>query len=212
MENTASAPDDEEEAMKWDLMKRQSRTYFELDQLVHAVESLSTWRAMEDQYLTSAQKPSSVPPELKDARKAVTEAMEPILKGILQDPVDESEAADLKQIRTAYLPEIVLAYNTVLHAAGNLITRDCLLESMELANVIAKDDGTVGSDGVSMEVNGLEECFTQAGRMRELVRSFAWTSRVMLILKAEGKPWKGKRDRQGRDLGIWEIGRRGVEE
>ena len=199
MENTLSRPDDEQEAMSWELMKRQSRNYFELAELVHAIENLSEWRTEEDKYLGKAPKPSGVPSALKRARADVQEAMQPILKGILLNPIDEEEAEDLKHIRYNYLPEIVIAYNTVLHAAGNLITRDCLLESMELANVIAKG-------GVSGESNGLEEAFVQSGRMRELVEAFALTSKVMLVLKAEGKPWKPRKDRIGRDLGMWELG------
>lgn len=203
MENTASTPFDEREAMAWALMKRQSRTYFELEQVVRAVEGLSFWRAEEDKYVSKTPKPSTVPSVLKRAKEAVSFAMEPILKGILQNPTDEEEAEHLMIIRNAYLPEIVIAYNTVLHAAGNLITRDSLLESMELVNTIAKD-GNTGSK--ADESNGLEDCFVQAGRMRELVESFALTSKVMLVLKAEGKQWKPKKDRKGSDLGIWEIG------
>ena len=202
MDDNASAPFDEQEALAWELMKRQSRTYFELEQLVGAVESLSSWRTEEHKYVSKSQKPSNVPSVLKRAKEDVSAAMDPLLKGILQTASNEEEAVDLQFIRKTYLPEILIAYNTVLHGAGNLITRDCLLESMELANTIAKPS----TAGDSQESNGLEESFVLAGRMRELVKSFALTSKVMLILKAEGKQWKPRKDREGRDLGIWEIG------
>ena len=45
-----------------------------------------------------------------------------------------------------------------------------------------------------------------AGRMRELVDSFAQTSKSMLVLKAEGKKWAPRKGREGKDLAIWEIG------
>lgn len=199
MDNTASSPLDEEESQRWELMRKQSRTYYELEQLVHAVEALSDWRTEEHKYVSQAQKPTTVPSILKRAKAAVSVAMDPLLNGILQNPVDEQEAEDLAHIRLTYLPEIIIAYNTVLHAAGNLITRDSLLESMDLSVVVANGDESDDS-------NGLAECFVKAGRMRELVSSFALTSKVMLVLKAEGKPWKPRKDREGKDLGVWEIG------
>lgn len=178
-------------------MARQSRTYHELEQLVHAIEALAHWRDEEEKYITKAPKPSTVPSSLKEAKAAVSDAMAPILTGILLHPRDEQEASDLAFIRDTYVPEVVVAYNTVLHAAGNLITRDALLESMDLSVAIASTDG---------EGNGLAECFQRSGRLRELVSSFALTSKVMLVLKAEGKPWKARKDREGKALGIWEIG------
>ena len=202
METNESGPSDEQEAIRWDIMKRQSRTYYELEQLIGAVETLSTWRIEENKYVNKSPKPNSVPSILKRCKEEVSEAMEPLLTSILQNPVDEHEAEDLKHIRLTYLPEIIIAYNIVLHAAGNLITRDSLLESMDLSVAIASEN--IGTD--SEESNGLAKCFVQAGRMREVVSSFALTSKVMLVLKAEGKPWKAKKDRVGKDLGIWEIG------
>lgn len=220
MEITASTPYEEEESMTWDLMKRQSRTYFELEQLVHAIETLFAWRQEEQKYLNKIPKPATVPTALKRAKEAVSEAMQPLLKGILQNPTDEKEASDLAHIRKMYIPEIIIAYNTVLHAAGNLITRDSLLESMDLSTTIATGhpprkleiSDEVANAGATKQPNGLVECFVQAERMRELVSSFALTSKVMLILKAEGKPWRPKKDRVGKDLGIWEIGNAGGRE
>ena len=198
--------------MTWNLMKRSSRTYFELCELVESIEALSAWRMEEDQYVNKAHKPSTVPPVLKRAKVSVSDAMEPILKGILLNPVDEEEAVEVARIRCTYIPEVVIAYNTVLHAAGNLITRECLLESMQLSVTIATGKEPQERRGNEEDVNGLEESFVQAGRMRELVTSFALTSKVMLMLKAEGKRWKPKKDREGKDLGIWEIGGGGDDE
>lgn len=195
-------PYDEEDAALWEIMTQQSRTYYELSQLVTALEALSSWRVEEEKYITKIPKPSTVPSALKQAYTQVRVSMEPILKGILLNPTDDEEAGDLDYIRQNYLPEMLIAYNTVLHAAGNLITRDSLLDSMELSAAIA--NGKSADDG---QDNGLRECFVRAGRMRELVQSFALTSKAMLVLKAEGKEWKARRERKGMDLGMWEIGR-----
>lgn len=200
-------PNDEADALTWEVMTQQSRTYYELSQLVTAIEALSQWRVEEEKYITRVPKPSNVPSALKQAFANVYSAMEPILKGILLHPTDEGEAEDLDFIRQNYLPEMIIAYNTVLHAAGNLITRDSLLDSMQLSASIANGRST--ADG---EDNGLRDCFVRAGRMRELVQSFALTSKAMLVLKAEGKEWKARKERRGMDLGMWEIGRVGVDD
>ena len=105
----------------------------------------------------------------------------------------DEESEDFLRIRSLYLPEIVIAYNTVLCTAGHMISRDELLTSMDLASIVAN------------ERFGLTEAFVEAGRMKELVRSFAETSKVMLKLNESGKARKDKRSRQGRTLAIWEI-------
>lgn len=196
-----SPPHNEQEAMTRELMKRQSQTYFELQQLITAIETLAAWRIEEHTYVSKTPKPSSIPASLKLARSDVSTAMVPIEKGILLQPADEEEAKDLEYIRNTYIPEVVLAYITVLHAAGNLISRENLLDAMDLANFIAESRNDNGDS------NGLEECFVKAGRMRELMECFALTSKVMLVLKAEGRVWSLKKgDRVGRDLGMWESG------
>lgn len=184
-----------EAAIQWALLKRQSRTYYELEQLVRAISSLSEWANVEREYTDKPRAASTAPPELRDAKAALDEAMAPLLTGILRHPMDEAEAADLEQIRKTYLPEIIIAYNTALYTAGPTITRDSYIEVMDLSVAIAD------------EATGLTECFVQAGRMQELVTSFAQTSKLMLVMKANGRPRKAHRE--GKDLGLWEIGPQG---
>lgn len=192
MDHDGPAPDDEQPI--WDLHKRQSRTYYELELLVNAIKALADWREKESDYTKKAPKLSSAPPALRAAKDAVDEAMLPVLAGILCHPLDQQEAEDLNKVRMAYIPEIVLAYNTVLHSAGSLISRDNLIQSMDLSTTIAQDQ------------NNIAECFVQAKRMRELVMSFAETSKAMLVLKEAGRPWRPKKESEGKDLGLWEIG------
>lgn len=200
--DTALKPADEHENMAWEVMKRQSRTYFELEELIQAVESLHLWRTEEHNYISKMPRPSGTPSTLRRAKEGVSTAMAPLLEGILLAPVDDHEAADLMHIRCTYLPEILIAYNTVLHSAANYISRDALIDSMDLSTIIARDQ--LGK--ITASSNGLAECFVKAGRMRELIRSFALSSKAMLVLKAEGKTWKPKREREGKELGMWEIG------
>lgn len=205
MDDTTFTPRDEEESMKLELMKKQSRTYCELEQLVSAIEILCIWRTEEEKFQKGGQLLSiDLKTTMKDVKKKVDLAMEPLMQGILLNPIDEDEAQDLAQIRLKYLPEIFIAYVVVLHAAGGLVSREALLDAMDLSTVIA--NGNVDND--AEESNGLAECFVKAGRMRELMEVFAETSKTMLILKASGRPWKqNRKDRIGRDLGIWELGK-----
>lgn len=190
LENLPPADD----ASKWDDMTRHSRTYYELELVMNALQALATWRAEEEAYTQKKPKLSGASPTLKSCKEAVDETMLPILEGgLLMDAIDEEEAADLNLIRTWYFPEIILAYNAVHHAAGYMISRENLIKSMDLSVIIADDRFN------------LSEPFMAAGRMRELVDSFACTSRSMLVLKAEGKKWSNKKGREGKDLGIWET-------
>lgn len=110
---------------------------------------------------------------------------------ILTNPGEEKE--DLDSIRTTYLPEIILAYNTVLCTAGHMITRDELLRAMDLAPLVADDKSL------------LNKAFNNAGRITELLQGLAQTSVIMLKLNETGKPRKEKRGRQGRNLDIWQM-------
>ncbi|EME88274.1 uncharacterized protein MYCFIDRAFT_55271 [Pseudocercospora fijiensis CIRAD86] len=184
-------------------MRKESRCYYELSLLVQAIKALGSWRTQEAEYIEKHPRLTGASPDLKAAKEAVTEAMDPVLNGLLLlgdsfADADEKadEKADCAQIRQWYVPELVIAYNTVLHSAGYLISRDNLIDSMDLSVTVAD------------EKNLLSEVCVQAGRMRELVASFASTSKAMLVLKAEGKKWTSRKmkGREGKDLGIWEIG------
>jgi len=191
-----------EEAPVWDLMYRQSRAYYHMEQLVHAFEALAHWRDEEILYRDKVPLPSSVPASLKHAYEGVENCMAPLLQGSFLYYPDEEDTNNEKTVfaslRDQYLPEALIAYNTVLHSAGYLITRESLLKSMDLSVAIAKED------------NSLTGPLVRAGRMRELVKSFALSARAMLVLKGLGhKPWRTRRDREGKDPGIWEIGPQG---
>jgi len=101
------------------------------------------------------------------------------------------EDDQMKKIRHAYLPEIVLAYVASLHAAGHLLTRENLLKCLDVATEIAANEGLV-------------QCLKETGRMKELVQSFALTSKAMLELGQSNASRKNK-NRSGKSLGIWEV-------
>ena len=92
----------------------------------------------------------------------------------------------------ACLPEVILAYITVLNLSSRYLSRDLLLKSMDLAALIAEE----GSD--------IAACFVAAERMPELVDSFAALSKSIIHAEARGaKGGKGKKKRNGETLDLW---------
>lgn len=186
-----------EDTALWDLMHRQSRAYYQMEQLVHAFEAFVQFREEEITYRGMVPMPSSVPTSLKHAFENVEATMAPLLQPNFLLYPDEAKSDDdtFIAIRNLYLPEAIIAFNTILHSASYLITRDSLFGSMELSVAVAKEE------------NQLTGPLVQAGRMRELMKSFALTSKAMLVLRNLGqKKWRVRRDREGRDPGMWEIG------
>ena len=102
--------------------------------------------------------------------------------------MDDSEAGFFQQIRNVYLPEVILAYNSVLFVAGHHLTRTWLVEGMNLAQIVAKTPT-------------LTNAFLESGRMHELVTAFALSSQALISANEAGGR-KGKRD-HGIDL--WQI-------
>lgn len=106
-------------------------------------------------------------------------------------PPTEQEATEFQQIRLACLPEVILAYNTVLAFSSRYVSRDLLLKSMDLVPLIAAED------------SDLAACFIEADRMPELVQSFAWASKKMILGSDVGG--KMKKGRDGKTLDLWTV-------
>ncbi|KAJ4295819.1 Nucleoporin nup84 [Collariella sp. IMI 366227] len=104
--------------------------------------------------------------------------------------------SDFQKLREAYIPETVLAYISCLHFAGTSLSRDNLLECMELAAVIAEK----GSD-VAQE-------FLRCGRMKELVEAFASASKALAICTSDRKGSQAN-SKKVREMGwsreLWSI-------
>ncbi|KAI9879403.1 MAG: Nucleoporin nup84 [Pleopsidium flavum] len=180
-----------------DNLKSVGRIYRELQELVVALDALETWANIAHQLKGNAHPHDAKTwkTELRSAVGKVTAAVEPLLNGWLLHPMADKDAPELAEIRIAYLPEIVLAYNSVLHFAGHAISREMLLQSMELAATVAAK----GSD--------VAACFVSAGRMFELVDAFAITSKAILKANEQGsKANKGrKKTAHGETLDLWTV-------
>lgn len=113
---------------------------------------------------------------------------------VLTERCSDEEATEFEQIRVACLPEVILAYNTVLNYGAFLISRHFLAKSMDLAALIAAED------------SDLATCFMAAGRMPELVNSLALSSRNMIQGEETGsKASKSKKKLDGETLDLWNV-------
>ena len=103
---------------------------------------------------------------------------------------------EIKALRQVYLPETILAYISALHFAGTGLSRDNLLECMELAAIIAERN------------SDLSTTFVEAKRMKELVEAFAACSKALAISTSE-KRAAGTGSKKLREMGwsrdIWSV-------
>ena len=131
-------------------------------------------------------------------------------KLILSSFADE-ERADLEIIRQTYLPDIVLGYISVLRFGGSHLSREILLQIMNLAVLIAGPSDSIDKSKDNCEgVSEVCATFQKAGRMTQLMDTLAASS--VAIMRADevarGKG-KGKKSRKsgagGENMDIWNV-------
>ncbi|VUC36198.1 unnamed protein product [Clonostachys rosea] len=145
-----------------------ARNFRELESLVRALDSLETIGSL---VVISADIPANNREywgNFGAAARTVKESMEPLLKNWLLAGIQSGDN-ELKELRQAYLPETVLAYVSALHIAGTSLSRDWLLECMQLAAVVAERN------------SDLETTFIEARRVKELLEAFAACSKALAI-------------------------------
>lgn len=115
-------------------------------------------------------------------------------------PRTEQDVSDFAAIRHAYVPEIIVAYNSALHSAAHCLTRNYLVQALELSAVIAAEENAE-----------LADCFVKTGRMGELVTAFALDSKTLLVLnerrvkEAKKSKREEKKKKGGSTLDIWDV-------
>ncbi|EKG12074.1 Nuclear pore protein 84/107 [Macrophomina phaseolina MS6] len=214
------SPETIEEARKAKAsLKDDSKLYYELQQLVQAIKMLDEWRIEEAElikyelqlqrltfehdnvnaFFSIKANGGTMPPKnkIRNLLESVCEAVKPLLSNdIFMFACDDLEAQQLLSLRRIYLPEVILAYNSVLHSASHMVGRDNITRSMDLATAIAAPD------------NGdLADVFLETGRMQELVKSLAESSLAMIRLtegSSKKEPSK-KRANYGQTMRLWEV-------
>ncbi|RDA90248.1 hypothetical protein CP533_6237 [Ophiocordyceps camponoti-saundersi (nom. inval.)] len=104
--------------------------------------------------------------------KTVKERMLPLQKGWLLTSIEAGDDG-LYMLRQTFLPEVILAMLVGMHFAGISLSRDNLLESMDLAVTIAQSESDLAGS------------FVHAGRMGELMETFAACSRALAAAKSD---------------------------
>lgn len=81
--------------------------------------------------------------------------------------------ADLKRLREAYLPETLLAYIATLQFVGQHLSREFLLECMDLCTIVADED------------SDLLETFASTGNLPALVEVLTFSSKNLLLVTSQ---------------------------
>ncbi|KAI0424175.1 nuclear pore protein 84/107 [Xylaria sp. FL1042] len=183
-----------------DLSKEQiagARNFFEMECLVRALDSMETIASSE----AMAQDPTEELgrefwTHVGNEVKYIKSYMRPILNNWLLESLQEDE--DFQYLRDVYLPETIIGYVSVLHFAGTSLSRDNLLECMELAAIIARKDADIAA------------VLMKAGRMKEVVEGFANCSKALAISGNE-KKGPGGSSKKLREMGwtreLWAVKR-----
>ncbi|KKY28669.1 putative nuclear pore complex protein nup107 [Phaeomoniella chlamydospora] len=178
-------------------MRQQAQTWRELEQLVGILETLDQWSAVADEterHREDIKSMVALKRALTKALDAVKLATYPIFSPTyLSLPLTPDEARPLSMIRKFYIPEVILAYNAVLHLAGHYLTRDHLTECMDLATEVAT-------------IQELSDVLMAAGRMGEFVEQSAMSAKALLFANEQGGP-KSKKKKAGvaGSSDIWQV-------
>ncbi|KAK8082904.1 Nucleoporin NUP84 [Apiospora saccharicola] len=192
-----------------------ARNFLELECMIRVLDSMETVASSQE----IAQDPTSkmnrefwvhIGQEIKQIKSFV----EPCLRGWLRESIDGrfvgdhdrqlnsnavADEEDFEILRDMYLPETVLGYVSVLHFAGTNLSRENLLECMELAATIAEKDSDIAS------------VLMRSGRMKELVEGFANSSKALAVSATDKKGGVGASSKKMRELGwsreLWSVKR-----
>ncbi|KAI4257137.1 MAG: hypothetical protein LQ352_001777 [Teloschistes flavicans] len=158
---------------------RRSQTFLGLEQLLDVLTALERWQAEMKRKPRDFELSRTLGKKWRDVLKETCISLEmklkPLLHGWLQDPQDDIEALQLEQIRNACLPEVILAYITVLNYSAHYISREYLLKALDVGAAIATKD------------SDLARCFVATHRMPELMDLLAIISTNMLVAEEFGR-------------------------
>ncbi|KAL8944080.1 MAG: hypothetical protein Q9216_000671 [Gyalolechia sp. 2 TL-2023] len=168
-----------------------SNSFLNLEQLLNVLTAFEGWQA------AMAKKPERADlggrlgkqwrDEVRDFCEQIEANIQPLLHEWLKYSRNDEEASELGRIREACLPEVLLAYITILNSSAQYVSRELLLKSLDLGAAIASKN------------SDLATCFVSTGRMPELVDILAFTSTNMLLA---GELSGGKKRKSTR-LSLW---------
>ena len=224
----AQLPDADQHRKMVDLFRKNSAPYYDLQQIVRLLVLLREWREEEQTLIQSVILPHSFSQNTsanifvrlrqdrqKDAaalkQKPDTHRTRQIYESIstmfdnLIPAISEHAAADPNyltketwELMKAYIPEIIIAYLSVLQSASWFLNKEPSVKAMEVAVLVA-----------DAENKWVQACLLETGRMSEVVDCLAQVSRAMLRLQAGSKDALAKkRGGKGETLRLWDLGAR----
>ncbi|KAJ4983033.1 nuclear pore complex protein nup107 [Stagonosporopsis vannaccii] len=204
-------PDPEQHEQYVLYLRARSAPYYDLQQIVRLIAMFREWRCKEQEViayvllraacksrgLTSCSargQPKVNTKPIKELLENITVVFDSLIPSLAESyAVDTADTINLKR---AYVPEIVMAYLSVLQSASFLLHRETAIKAMEVANLVADPEN-----------EWLQDLFLQTGRMSELVKTLAKVSQAMLNLNDyDGKKKETKkRGSKGETLRIWDL-------
>ncbi|KNG47127.1 nuclear pore complex protein nup107 [Stemphylium lycopersici] len=205
----AQLPDAEQHRELVLSLRKHSSPYYDLQQIVRLLALFREWRDEEQaliQIRADRQKESGAAKPKPDTQhtKALLDSISSIFDALLPS-ISSSCAADPHYLTEqtwdllkAYIPDMILAYLSVLQSASWFLNKDPAIKAMEVAVAVA-DKGN----------EWVQRCLLETGRMSEVLECLAGVSKCMLKLTEGGKE-KGNRKRggKGETLRIWDLGAR----
>lgn len=148
----------------------------------------------------TAAKPKPDTQHTKELLDSITSIFDTLLPSISASVADDPHylTEETWDLMKAYIPDMILAYLSVLQSACWFLNKDLAIKAMEVAVVVA-DKGN----------EWVQKCLLETGRMSEVLECLAHVSHCMLKLNESGKE-KGskKRGGKGETLRLWDLGAR----
>ncbi|KAG2415467.1 hypothetical protein HFD88_006658 [Aspergillus terreus] len=175
------------------ILVQQSQTMRDLEELILGFDALERFAVAFEKFDKNKRRRDSG--AIKDLRNGLQDTLDEIaihVDAVLDEWLvvadNESEQAELEEIRNTYIPELFLDYHNALYYAGHVLSSEHLVQCMNMAIQVSENEY-------------LTRSFVFSRRMAELVDALALSSKAMVNTRA--KP--GKKMLGGESLGIWNI-------
>ncbi|RCI11441.1 hypothetical protein L249_7333 [Ophiocordyceps polyrhachis-furcata BCC 54312] len=116
--------------------------------------------------------------------KTMKERMGPLQKGWLLTSIEAGDT-ELHKLRQSYLPEVILAMLVGMYVAGTNLSRDNLLESMDLAVTIAQSDSDLAKSRALATAKSDKRA---AGSSSKRMRQLGWSRGLWSVKRMAGLP------------------------
>ncbi|KAI4672519.1 uncharacterized protein J4E78_001020 [Alternaria triticimaculans] len=190
-------------------MRQSSTSYYTLQQTVRLLVLFREWREEEQtliQIRAERKKDGASAKHKPDIQRtrALLDSISNVFDTLIP-AISDASAADPEyltsktwELMKAYIPDMILAYLSVLQAAAWFLNKDPAIKAMEVAVVVADRSN-----------EWVQRCLLETGRMSEVLECLAAVSKCMLKLTEGGKE-KGnkKRGGKGETLRLWDLGAR----